>query len=122
MTMRNNPVRPRILVVEDEVLLALTLAEDLAEGGYAVVGPVGSVDMALKLISENGCDAAVLDINLTRETVEPVAHALRNLGVPFMTVTGYSTQQRPKVFDGIPTLAKPADARDVIATLKRLLT
>ena len=121
MTDRVSVPKQRILVVEDEVLLALTMAQVLEDGGFDVVGPVGSVEMALQLIASNGCDAAVLDINLTRETVEPVAYALKQLGVPFMTVTGYSRTQRPVVFAGSPTLSKPADAREVIAALRSLL-
>jgi DNA-binding response OmpR family regulator len=122
MADRMRPAKPRILVVEDEILLALTMAQDLEEAGFEVIGPASTVASALKLVSDSGCDAAVLDINLTRETVEPVAHALRDLRVPFMTVTGYSKSQRPAVFDGSPTLSKPAEAREVVALLQQMLT
>jgi DNA-binding response OmpR family regulator len=83
----------RVLVVEDEALIAMSMEDGLLEAGAEVVGPVGSVDEALALIERVACDgglsAAVLDINLEGKAVKPVADRLAALGVPFLFATGY---------------------------------
>ena len=67
----------RVLVVEDEAIVAIDIADQLTEAGFLVVGPAPSVAKALKLIEDVGCDVAVLDVNLRDETAEPVARELR---------------------------------------------
>ena len=89
----------RVLVVEDEPLVAIELRQMLEEGGFSVLGPCAHVTAALGLLRENGCDAAVLDINLGDETSEAAADELRRLGVPFLSVSGYSQAQRPAAFE-----------------------
>lgn len=79
-----------ILVVEDEFLLAMELESILTEAGYRVLGPVSSVRTALALIADQTPDAAVLDVNLGRERVTPVAVALENRSIPFVIATAYS--------------------------------
>ena len=64
----------RVLVVEDEFLVALDIAQQITEAGFEVVGPANSVAKAIALIDELGCDVAVLDVNLGHETAEPIAH------------------------------------------------
>ena len=98
---------PRILIVEDEAIVALEIAEILKEGGFCAVGPACSVAQALELLKANGCDAAVLDINLGKETSEAVAMALTQLNTPFVTVSGYSKAQKPAAFADAPALTKP---------------
>jgi DNA-binding NarL/FixJ family response regulator len=72
----------RVLIVEDEALVALDVARQLTEAGLTIVGPAVSVASALKLIEQGGCDAAVLDINLGRETSDPVVQELaKDLGL-----------------------------------------
>jgi DNA-binding response OmpR family regulator len=83
----------RILVVEDEAILAMMVEDGLVDAGAKVVGPAASVGDALQLIdevaSDGGLSAAVLDINLNGEVVSPVADRLAALGVPFVFATGY---------------------------------
>ena len=67
----------RVLVVEDEPLIAFDVADHLRDAGFQVVGPVASVSAALKLLESVGCDLAVLDVNLGRETAAPIADALK---------------------------------------------
>ena len=67
----------RVLVVEDDGLLALDIANQLTDAGLEVVGPATSVAKALELL-ETGCDVALLDVNLGKETAEPVAYKLRS--------------------------------------------
>jgi CheY-like chemotaxis protein len=102
----------RILVVEDEYLLATDLAQALEELGATVLGPVGSVEHALSLIAEeHTIDAAVLDINLGSEKVYPVAQALQERSVPFVFATGYANWVIPSGYSTTPRFEKPVDTR-----------
>jgi DNA-binding response OmpR family regulator len=109
----------RILVVEDNALLAIELAQALKDAGFETVGPALTVTQAMSLIGKSGCDAAVLDINLRGETSEPVAKELRVRGVPFITMTGYARGQQPAIFEGTPTFTKPVAMELVIEELRR---
>lgn len=107
----------RVLVVEDEPLIALEISTALSEAGFAVVGPASSVAKALDLIKQAGCDVAVLDINLGGETAEPVASALAGMDTPFVTISGYSPAQRPAGFTGAPHVGKPLNPDRLIAEI-----
>ena len=110
-----------ILVVEDVAILALALADMLVEAGFQVIGPAASVAKALALIAQSRPDGAILDINLRGETSAPVASELMARGTPFLAVTGYSTEQRPEIFHGVPTLTKPVLEADLLTALRRCL-
>jgi CheY-like chemotaxis protein len=86
----------RVLIVEDQFMSALALVHAVEQLGATVVGPAPSVEDALRLIEQNEFNAALLDINLGNETVEPVAQRLEDLGCPFVFVTGYAS---PKLID-----------------------
>jgi len=107
----------RVLVVEDDALLGLDIAQQLTDAGLEVVGPAISVTKALRLMAEKGCDVAVLDVNLGNETAEPVALELRARRTPFVVLSGYSSEQHPLGFHGAPALSKPARPEDLIAML-----
>jgi CheY-like chemotaxis protein len=107
----------RILIVEDEPLVGMEIAEALQEAGFAVLGPVSSNADALALLMEQGCDAAVLDVNLGRETSEPLALKFKAEGVPFVTLTGYAPDQTPAAFREAPLLTKPILTEVLIAEL-----
>ena len=79
----------RVLVVEDEALVALQLEDMLSELGCRVVGPASRVGQGLDLLSTETVDAAVLDLNVAGELVYPVAKSLADQGHPFIFVTGY---------------------------------
>jgi two-component sensor histidine kinase len=111
-----------VLVVEDEPLVAIEIAQVLKEAGFAVIGPVSAVVPGLSLIEERGCDAAVLDIDLGGETSEPVARRLIEGGTPFITLSGHSRTQRPLGFNSAPALAKPFRPEALVAELKRCLS
>ena len=114
-------MRPRILVVEDEALVALEIAQILTDAGFEVVGPAMTATQALELVMYTGCDAALLDINLGRETPEPVALELKERGTPFITLSGYSREQHARVFCDAPSLAKPLRPERLVAELRRCL-
>ena len=116
------PARPRVLVVEDEALLALTIAEELDDAGFAVVGPALSTHDALGCLERpERCDIAVLDVNLGLGSSEPVARELAARGIPFIVMSGYSRAQLPASLQGMPHLRKPFTIEDLIAELHRLL-
>src|SRR5262244_3382338 len=94
----------RVLVVEDDVLVGLDIAQQLTDVGLEVVGPAISVARALRLMGERVCDVAVLDVNLGSETAEPIALELRARRTPFVVVSGYSSEQHPPSFHGAPQL------------------
>jgi DNA-binding response OmpR family regulator len=110
----------RVLVVEDEPLIALDVADHLKEAGFEILGPAGSVAAALKLLETQGCDLAVLDVNLGRETAAPIADALRAKSLPFLALSGYSSDQLPEGFNNAPMLTKPVDPKRLVAELRRL--
>lgn len=111
----------RVLVVEDEALVALDIAGQLTAANFSVVGPAVSVAGALKLITGTGCDVALLDINLGRETSERVALELRERKIPFAVLTGYGAKDRPACFDGAPIVSKPAQAADIVGAVLKCL-
>jgi DNA-binding response OmpR family regulator len=111
----------RVLVVEDDAVLALDIAQQLTAAGLEVIGPAISVAKALRLIGQTGCDVAVLDVNLGSETAEPVALELRARGTPFVVLSGYSSEQHPPGFLGAPMLSKPARPEDLVAVLRKCM-
>jgi DNA-binding response OmpR family regulator len=119
----------RILVVEDEALLAMLAEDELLGAGARVVGPAASVAEALRLIeaaaAEGGLSAAVLDVKLAGETVSPVADRLAALGVPFLFATGcdgdFCRRSDGATDHGAaPVLRKPFDPRALVAALDGL--
>jgi CheY-like chemotaxis protein len=109
MTLRDQ----RVLVVEDEALVAMELTRVLTEAGAQVVGPAGNIEEALDLVANTPIDRAVLDINLGGRMVTPVAKALAERAIPFVYLTGY---QEPGVDDG-PVLRKPASLELLLGAL-----
>jgi DNA-binding NarL/FixJ family response regulator len=102
----------RVLVVEDEALIAMELEDRLAAMGCVVVGPAANVARALALLASERPDLALLDVNLGRERSTPVAEALRAAGVPFLLATGYDDAQLTEAaFRDAPRLGKPVDGR-----------
>jgi CheY-like chemotaxis protein len=110
-----------LLLVEDEYLLALGLAEVASDLGAEVFGPVASVEDALALVDKlPELDAAILDINLGDATIFPVADALRARGVPFVFSTASDRAALPERFRDVPVCCKPFDFATFRATLGQL--
>jgi PAS domain S-box-containing protein len=101
--------KPRLLLVEDEALVAMMIQETLAEIGFQVIGPVGTASGALAAARDSHFDAAVLDINLGDGLVYTVAEILEKRGVPFVFVTGYDADSVDVRFSGVPILQKPIE-------------
>lgn len=109
----------RVLVVEDEHLVALALAEELEMAGAVVVGPASSLETALELIELNELDGAILDIELQSQLAYPAADALAARTIPFLFTTGFDASVVPSTYDGIPTVQKPARSDAVLDALAR---
>lgn len=112
----------RVLVVEDEMLVAWPLEDILVELGCMVIGPAASVNQALAMIEANAIDVAVLDVNLNGEMSYPIADALAARGVPFVFVTGYDKDRMLEGYRNCPVLQKPFHRAELSTTLERLLT
>jgi CheY-like chemotaxis protein len=111
----------RILVVEDEYLLADDISRALAEAGAEVLGPVASARAAEAIIaSEERIDAAVLDINLRDGAVFPAADTLAERDIPFAFATGYEQWSLPERFQDRPLVEKPFKASQITALLMPL--
>jgi DNA-binding response OmpR family regulator len=112
----------RVLVVEDEYMLAEDLRQGLEKLGAEVLGPVPTVAQALTLLqSEDYPDAAVLDVNLQGDYIFPVLDLLRNKRVPFVLTTGYDGWALPAAYADAPRCVKPLDMRRLANALHEQL-
>ena len=111
----------RILVIEDELLLALCVGEALEEQGCEVIGPATSVRQGLNLVETTAVNGAILDINLNGELVYPVAKALMDRNIPFLFTTGYASLDVPSSFRSVPRLDKPVEPGLFIQVLKQIM-
>jgi PAS domain S-box-containing protein len=99
----------RVLLVEDEALVAMMIQECLTEYGHSVVGPISRAADALAAAKQGEFDAAILDINLSDGMAYPVAEILSQRGVPFAFVTGYEADTVDERFSKVPVLQKPIE-------------
>jgi CheY-like chemotaxis protein len=113
----------RVLIVEDETLVAMLLEDMIAELGGSVVGPASRLDRALQIARDPSVaiDVALLDVNLAGEDAFPVAAALAERGVPFAFSTGYGGDRLPQRWSGRPALNKPFMPEQVAGALVRAL-
>jgi DNA-binding response OmpR family regulator len=110
----------QVLVIEDEVVLAMELESELRRVGFSVLGPIYKVHDALRCIAEQPPDIAILDVNLHEEKSVAVAEALLAARVPFVTLTGYSEQEVRAIYRGSPIMTKPYDMDALLAELDNL--
>ncbi len=115
-----SPRLHRILLVEDESLVALMMQDLLTEFGYSVLGPVGDLASALAVAGEQVFDGAVLDVNLQGSPIYPVADLLRTRGLPFLFITGYDAESLDRRYPGVTVLQKPVDPDALQAALSAL--
>jgi PAS domain S-box-containing protein len=116
---RKGGQRGRILVVEDETLIAMAVCQDLASLGWEIIGPAATVEEARRLIAESDLpDAAVLDVNLSGQLVYPLANWLQEQRVPFVFCSGYE-QLEKSAYDNWPRVRKPVDVQQLDSELRR---
>ena len=113
----------RVLLVEDETLVAMLLEDMVVDLGGNVIGPASRLNRALEIVGDPAIpiDIAVLDINLGGEECFPVASALAERGVPFVFSTGYGNAGLPIDWRSRPTLQKPFTQEQVTSALRRAL-
>jgi two-component sensor histidine kinase/CheY-like chemotaxis protein len=103
------PTRGTVMLVEDEALVAIMMADLLAGLGYGVLGPIASVAQSVRPAEEAEVDAALLDVTLGGERIYPVAEILSNRGIPYAFLTGYGREGIDPRFAGVTVLQKPVD-------------
>jgi DNA-binding response OmpR family regulator len=109
----------RVLLVEDEYLVASLIEEILEIAGCIVTGPIPRLAQAVDAADRETCDAAVLDVNLAGERIYPVADILSRRNIPFVFVTGYGVL--PGEYANRPRLCKPFKMADLLDTLSDIV-
>lgn len=112
---------PRVLLVEDEIIVSWLLEEMIGELGYTVVGPAARVSQALSIIESVAIDAAILDLNLDGEPSYAIADALLARGIPFVFSTGYNKNTVREGYRSVPLLQKPYHIAELTDALAKLL-
>jgi DNA-binding response OmpR family regulator len=110
----------KVLVVEDEALVAMLVEDALLDAGFAVIGPAATVEEALALLARETPDAVVLDLNLAGETSTQVADWLAARGIPYVIATGYGATGLPAGHQDAMVLAKPYDPTELTGMLDRI--
>jgi len=116
---QTSPERFRVLVVEDEMLLAMLMEDSLTDLGCDVVGPVARVADGVKLANSERLDGALLDIKVAGTEVFPVARKLAERSIPFIFVSGYGSANLPQEWRNRPTLKKPFEPRDLARSMEK---
>jgi DNA-binding response OmpR family regulator len=111
----------RILVLEDEALIALDLAATLEDAGWQVIGPAGSLAAARSFMDAGDPDLACLDLNIGSETSHDLARDLLARGVPVVFVSGRDARALPEDLRSVPVLGKPVRTSALLATLAESL-
>ncbi|HJU30552.1 MAG TPA: response regulator [Hyphomicrobiaceae bacterium] len=112
----------RILVVEDEALVALQLQEDLENEGHQVIGPARNLEQGISLAVSENIDAALIDVSLGRDTSAPIADQLLARNIPFAFATGYADGSiLPERLRAVPRLSKPYALNEVRRLLDSLV-
>ena len=109
--------RLRILVVEDEMLVAMNIEDMLLAMGHDIAGIASRLGPALQLAREGAFDVAMLDVNLAGEASFPVADVLRERGIPYLFATGYGVEGIEEGHRGAPVIQKPFRASDLSGAL-----
>jgi len=112
----------RILVVEDEPMIALDLQEALRDVGATVLGPAGTALKAIGVIEAGKIDCALLDIKLGEEDVSAVAMSLERRQIPMVFVTAYEDERIPRGFETRPIVHKPYNQNTLLSLIARIVT
>jgi CheY-like chemotaxis protein len=110
----------RVLVVEDEMIVALFIEDLLEELGYSLAGVVSRLDEAMKRAGDGTFDLAILDVHVNGKDIFPFAEELVGHGIPFLFATGYGERAIPDHLRGHPTLQKPFRPDELAAIIGKL--
>jgi len=111
----------RVLVIEDELLLALSIASQVEKFGWQVVGPAGRMADAMRLARDEALNAALLDLNLHGDKTYAVAKILSERAIPFIFLTGYDPGAVPREYASVPVLEKPFTDAELAARLQPMV-
>ena len=111
----------RVLVCDDNLLIADVIAEFLRECGLEPMGPVGRLESAIHMARERALDGAVLDINLSGRPCFPVCAILSDRRIPFIFLTGYPQTRIPIEYRGTPLIGKPFEPTEMKEVLAHML-
>ena len=111
----------RVLIIEDEPIIALGIEDVLIDAGFQIAGVAARLEKALSLIESGACDVAIVDANLAGVSASPAAMALAARGLPFIVMSGYSPEQMQGEFPDALFIQKPCRAELIIETLNTLL-
>ncbi len=111
----------RVLIVEDEPLIALDIEDALFRAGFTAVDAASDLQHALEAVATGTFDVAIVDPNLGSENAGPVMLALKARSVPFVCVSGCTSEQCLPEGAGAPYLSKPFDQRELVACLLKLV-
>ncbi len=110
----------RILLIEDEMLVAMLLEDMLVDIGHEVIGPLADIDKAVEAARNETPDIAILDVNVNGQPVYPVAEVLAGRGIPFAFATGYGAAGLAEPWRDRPTLQKPFHRDDLYGMVRTL--
>jgi CheY-like chemotaxis protein len=110
----------RILIVEDEFIVAAMAQDMLTELGATVIGPANTIAMGLCLARTDTIDAAVLDVNMDGDRIDPVAEVLSARSIPIVFATGYGDGALGRAHEA-PILDKPYTQEQLVNALARAL-
>src|SRR5262249_23611105 len=111
----------RVLIVEDEAMIAGLIESILRKGGWSVVGPVATLERALETIERERLDAALLDVRINGRDVYAVADVLMGRGIPFIFVSGFARKQMPPGYRDCAHIAKPFTPDAILARLEEVV-
>lgn len=111
----------RVLLVEDENLIALLLEDMLADLGHTVIGPVARLNKALEIAQREAFDVAILDVNINGGDTYPIAEAIAARDIPFVFSTGYGKNSLGAPYRDRPILQKPFRQVDLQKLLAEVL-
>ena len=115
------PTGGSVLLVEDEVMIRMMVADMLEELGYRVAAEAGDINEAVQLAETTEFDIAILDVNVNGKVISPVAEVVAKRNRPFIFATGYGAQGLPEEFRDRPTLQKPFQMETLAQVLANAL-
>jgi CheY-like chemotaxis protein len=112
----------RVLIVEDESIVAMMIEDFISDLGYELAGTAGRLDQALTLAQNSNADIALIDVNLNGQHTYPVAEALKARGVPFIFATGYGSAGLDEGWKHYPVLQKPFQVQELAAAIRQAIS
>jgi DNA-binding response OmpR family regulator len=109
-----------VLIIEDEMIIALDLEQTLSGAGFATLGPARSIEAAMALVETESFDCALVDLELQGVLATSLVERLRTLGKKFAFVTGFDRGDLPEQFGTEPVITKPWEPSYVIETVRQL--